>query len=65
MKQRRCYWENMCGYCHKVMEGDRRGLWKYYCNKECMDGAMKGFKEALQELCKGKHVCVVKMGVKE
>ena len=61
MKQKRCYEENKCGFCGKVMDGDRRGLWKYYCNIECMDGAMSDFKLGLQGLCEGKCVCCVKM----
>jgi len=64
-KQKRCYEENICGNCKKLMDGDRRGLWKYYCNKKCMNGAMEDFKRGLEELCKGKHGCMVKIGAKK
>jgi hypothetical protein len=65
MKQKRCYEENICGHCHKVMEGDRRGVWKYYCNAKCMDAAMENFREGLRQLCKGKQGGVVRMGVEK
>jgi len=48
-----------CLHCGRILKEGRRGLWKYYCNMNCLEKAKENFKEAIKELIKGKYGCCV------
>jgi len=48
-----------CFHCGRILKEGRRGLWKYYCNINCLKKAKENFKEAIKELIKGKYGCCV------